>query len=102
MWFGFSLLFQSEQTPSVTDPIWEESIIVLQADTLGEAKEKANLFASQREVQYQAANGDMVNWKFKEIFEVSEINNSIEPSGTEIISRFLKDSEVKSLKSKFD
>lgn len=100
MWFCVSALSASEHDPPVPSKqqVWEEHLFLLKADDASEAKTKAEELARGLECSYDAANESKVSWKFKMVSKVCQLDG--EPrDGAEVFSRFLKDSEVRSLES---
>jgi hypothetical protein len=102
MWYSASLLFKSTHVPSdARPPVWEESIRLVEAESEAVARTEAERIGRAEVVVYQA-NSDLVLWTFERIERVYEIDNEELRSGTEIFSRFLRDSEVSSLLTPFD
>jgi hypothetical protein len=102
MWFAAKLLFKSVHTPvPETDPVWEERIVLIRATTENEAKTKASKLGEQAEHDYKTVAGDITTWKFDSV-HIHQIEDTELLDGTEIFSRFLKDAEVRSLKTPFD
>lgn len=103
MWYGISLLFKScHAQPREDEPLWEELIIVVKAPSRDDAEGLGREFALNQEVQYGVAAGDSVTWVFDSIFDVCEVGDDIVDSGTEVFSRFMRESEVRSLQSEFE
>ena len=102
MWFAAKLLFKSIHTSvPETDPVREEQIVLIRATTENEAKTKATKRGEQGEHGYKTVTGDMTTWKFDSVY-IHRIEDAELIDGTEIFSRFLKDAEVRSLKTPFD
>ena len=103
MWYGVSLLFKScHQQPQGEEPLWEEIIIIVEAPSRDEAEALARRNALTREVGYEVAGNDFVTWVFDSVFDVCEVESEPLSSGTEVFSRFMRESEVRSLQSKFE
>ena len=98
MWFCVSALSVSEHDPPLpsAEQIWEEHIFLVEANNAAEAKTKAEEPARRLECTYDAANGSKVNWKFKMILKVYQLEGQPK-DGAEVFSRFLRESEVRSL-----
>ncbi|MCP4553581.1 MAG: DUF4288 domain-containing protein [Bacteroidetes bacterium] len=98
MYFSVSLLFKQISS----NPLWEERIILIDADSEEDAHRKGELIGNQEAVSYKA-KGTIVEWRFEciERVYVIEVDNEVK-NGTELFSRFLRDSEVKSLLTPFD
>lgn len=103
-WYAVSLLFKSSHTQpqDVEDALWEESIVLINAVTEREAREIAVKRAHDSEHSYTTQGNDSVSWTFQQVERVFEIDADILVSGTEVFSRFLRDSEVHSLLTPFD
>jgi hypothetical protein len=80
---------QSAKIPD--DPLWEESIIVVDAWTEEEARKKAEAFAKKEEVSYRAISGEQVEWRFLGVIGSHEICDEVIKDGTEVFSRFLNE-----------
>ena len=79
---------QSAKVPD--DPLWEESIIVVDALNEEQAQKKAETLAKKEAVSYQAISGEQVEWNFVGVMDSHEISDEIIKEGTEIFSRFLR------------
>jgi hypothetical protein len=101
--FAASLLFRgvSDNCPSEED-VWEESIVLIFAEDKESATQKAEKIGRENEVSYEAMAGNMLAWKFVQIERLYEIMDSEITDGTEVFSRYLKNSEVESILSPFD
>jgi hypothetical protein len=102
MWYAASLLFKSIHSGSVSSNIWEESIRLIQADTSELALKKANFIGAGEKVNYIVHSGDTVTWEFVKVERVYEIMDEQIKDGTELFSRFLRDSEAESLLTPFN
>jgi hypothetical protein len=83
------------------DSLWEESILLIDAETEDEAAARAVAIAKATETQYVSATGDSVVWTFQQVERVFEIESNLR-SGTELFSRHLRNSEVQSLLTPFE
>lgn len=103
MWFGVSLLYRAvHRKPEGLDPLWEESIVLLQADSAADAEQAAARIGRESEVEYAVADGDVLRWTFDSVLDVYEITEPNPGTGVEVFSRFLKQSEVESLRTRFE
>ena len=99
MWFGASILFRAQHLREKPNPtIWEDSIIVVQADSLTEATELATAIGLERQVSYAVMDDDWVDWVFDSVLDVFEIEDAALSSGVEVFSRHLTEDEVLKLK----
>jgi len=98
MWFSASLLFKSIHNGLPEDDcLWEESIVLLQADSRDEAQKQAESLGKAEEHEYVSATGDLVRWTFQTVETLYEILDGPPGHGTEVFSRFLRSREVESL-----
>lgn len=93
MW-SVALLFerlhpQSRKVPD--DPLWEESVIVVDASSEEEAQEKAEQLARKEAVSFRAVSGEQVEWNFVGVIGSHEITDQVVAEGTEVFSRFLRE-----------
>jgi hypothetical protein len=101
MWFGVNLLYKSVHTPTDSKPtLWEESVRLIQAQTEVEARDEAERMGRSGEHTYEVEDGTVI-WRFERIESVFSILDEELRSGSEVFSRFLKDSEVSSLLTPF-
>lgn len=99
MWYAVSLLYKSiHKAPvSTDDEIWEESIRLIEADNWELALEKAKDIGDYKKLGFIAESDNGVNWEFVQVESIFEIRNESLADGAEIFSRFLRDSEAKSI-----
>jgi len=98
MWYSASLLSKGthrEQKTGADDPLWEESIVLLQAESEADARQKAERAGMEEQMSFKAISGEVVDWDFVGVTKVHEILDQSLKEGTELFSRFLRDSEVK-------
>ncbi len=101
MWYSASLLMKGiSPTRKVVDTLWEETIVLIEADSLAEAAAKAQPMALAAESEYVCASGESITWRFDRIERVYEIGEEL-CVGTELFSRLLRNSEVDSLLTPF-
>lgn len=75
--------------------------MLISAQSEAEARDKAEQIGNSSAQTYQVEGGVVV-WNFERIERVFSIEKEGLPSGTEVFSRFLRDSEVTSLLTPFD
>ena len=98
MWFGVSLLFKSVHNgQSAEDALWEDSIVLIRAESRDLAQKQAEILGKGEEHEYVSATGDQVKWTFQGVESVHEIVDDTPENGTEVFSRFLRAREVESL-----
>ena len=102
MWYAVNLLYKSTHIPTEAQPtLWEESILLIAAGSEADARVQAERIATLRTRTYQVEDG-LVIWNLERIERVYSIEHEVLQSGTEVFSRFLRDSEVKSLLTPFE
>ena len=102
MWFGASILMRGEAKGQPTDDwLWEENIVLFDADSEEHAGELAAQHGRGHEDSYTAVSGDEIRWVYDRVYSVFEIGER-PVSGTEVYSRFLRASEVASLLTPFE
>jgi len=91
------------QTASPIAPSWEESIVLIEAESETAAAEIAAKIGKSNEHQYVVAepHEHILEWRFDRIERIFVIENEL-TTGCELFSRSLKDSEVASLLKPFD
>jgi len=103
MWFSVSLLFKSIHEPAThKDMIWEERIVLIESSNAQAAQLKAEELGHSEVVSYRNVKNEKVTWKFNSVLNICEIDFERLTHGSELFSRFLKDSEVRSLKESFE
>ena len=101
MWYAASLFFKGEHTPLTPTPKWEESIRLIEANSEDDARVKAQEIGRAEEHSYRTQDGT-VHWKFERIERLYAIDEPHLGNGTEVFSRFLRESEALSLLTPFD
>jgi hypothetical protein len=101
MWFTASIFHKGQHTnqPSA-DMLWEESLVLLEADSAEEALAMAEAIGCANCTSYETVNGDRVEGQFERVERVYEVDSS-PVNGTELFSRFLRNSEAVSLLTPF-
>ena len=98
LFFSACLLFRSIHNgrPADTD-IWEESVILLRADSEAQAVECATRIGGERAFSYAVAHDDVVAVEFIAVQRVFKIEDSLMSNGAEVFSRHLRGTEATSL-----
>ena len=104
MWYGASILLEARhQVESPPSSLWEESIVLIDADTEEEARLSAEAVGRQREHEYTVGEpGHVLRWTFVRVERIFRIEASDLVHGTEVFSRFLKATQVESLGALLD
>ncbi|GAB3670590.1 DUF4288 domain-containing protein [Saccharopolyspora tripterygii] len=71
-------------------PFYEESFVLLTAESPEEAAEKARECGKQQETSYEDENHQQVSWKLKQIVEVKPLEDATFDDGSELFSRFFR------------
>jgi hypothetical protein len=103
MWYTVSVFLQGvHEGNRPVDDLWEERIILLDASDESEAGAAARTLAESESVEFAAVTGHRVKWRFSHVGQVYSIDAPGLQSGVEVFSRFLRDSEARSLSRPFE
>jgi uncharacterized protein DUF4288 len=103
MWFSAAILLRSEAVDRLpADSLWEESVVLVKADTEDDALMIATAIGRNQELNYAVDGGAELLWRFDRVASVYAIESEDLQSGTELFSRFLRASEVESLLTPFE
>jgi hypothetical protein len=72
------------------DPLWEEVLFLVRAADPTSAVTEAAGLAREREVTYTNNHGNAVEWKFVEVAEVQELEETEFRDGMEVWSRMFR------------
>ncbi|TWF93180.1 DUF4288 domain-containing protein [Saccharopolyspora dendranthemae] len=75
-------------------PLYEESFVLLTAESPEEAAEKAREYGKQQETSYEDENHQQVSWKLKQIVEVKPLEDATFDDGSELYSRFFRNRQA--------
>ena len=84
------LVIESSSDSADYEPLYEESFVLLKAESEDEAREKAAEYGKQQEASYHNENHELVTWKLKRVVEVKPIEDATFDDGTELYSRFFR------------
>ncbi len=87
---------------SKVNPLWEERIVLVDALSEEEALCKAEILGKKASHSYKASSGELVEWKFECVERIFLFEDDNIQDGAELFSRFLRDSEAKSILIPFD
>jgi hypothetical protein len=82
-----------ESRPSAGEPLYQESFVLLTAESRAEAAEKAREHGKQLEATYEDENHQPVSWKLKRIAEVRRVEDATFDDGSELYTRFFSSYE---------
>jgi hypothetical protein len=82
-----------ESTSEAADyaPLYEESFVLIKAESQQEAREKAIEYGKQHETSYLDEEHRLITWKLKRLVEVKQLEDATFDDGTELYSRFFRD-----------
>ena len=103
MWYSVDLLFRSRRTDGSIG-LCEEQIVLVTARDEEEAREKARKVGAGKEVTYDTASGERLEWTLYRAAEICELDVDVEAfqDGLEVFSRFLDESDVEGLLTPLD
>ncbi|WP_437997658.1 DUF4288 domain-containing protein [Sorangium sp. So ce185] len=94
-WYSVCMLFESEvDDQSSEEPLCEESIRLVNAADVDEAKRIADSLGVELEHSYANPDGKTVRWMFKGIVEVQDLCEAEIVNGTEVFSRMFKKGQL--------
>jgi len=105
MWYSAALLSKRTHPasdPATDEPLWEESIVLIEADSEEDAMREAQSIGRRDETSFTSVSGELVKWEFVCVTEVHEILEETFKHGTEVFSRFVRNPEVKSSRTPFE
>ncbi|MGL4617623.1 DUF4288 domain-containing protein [Chroococcidiopsis sp.] len=88
------ILFESSSSAPNDRPLYEECFILIQANSLEEAREKALLYSRQQECSYQNQDNDTITWTCKQIIDVNSVLYDDFDDITEIYARHFRNYEA--------
>lgn len=110
MLYSASLLFRSVHSTGES-ALWEDSIVLINAESEEIARLKARQFGKAREVSYVVDADDTISVVFQcvervylvtDFIEVAGVKDLVGADGVEVFSRFLREEEALSLMMPFD
>jgi hypothetical protein len=105
MWYTGNLLFKAVHVNRPDpEPVWEERIVLLEAQDETQAKLLAEHMGRDEQHEYYVskADNDLLRWTFVKVQKLRPIEDATLRSGTELFSRFLRQSEVDRLRTPFE
>ncbi len=103
MWYVANIFLKSLNAKASNDEgIWEERLVLFEANSETEAMEKAASFGESEQHSYLNSEGETVSWKFDSVERIGHLDAGKLEDKLELFSRFLRKSEAESLKKKFE
>lgn len=87
-WYSLRILNDVTVEGGASD-FCEETVVVLQASSEAEAREKGKRFGDVSRTTYLNDKGENVLWAFREILEVVELSDGPTPEGWEVASHMI-------------
>ncbi|MBT9513545.1 MAG: DUF4288 domain-containing protein [Acidovorax sp.] len=101
--FAANLLFRSSRNGQFAETnLWEEVIVLINAESEADAYITANAMGRSRESYYITSDGVEVAWLFYRVERVFGLMDLPLQHGSEVFSRHLRDLEVQSILKPFD
>lgn len=97
MWYAASVFFKGVHSPPIEErePLWEESIRLIEAEDDDAAVAKAEHIGRSSEHSYATENGTLA-WKFEHVL-LDSVTISELAHGAELFSRFVREGLVQRL-----
>jgi hypothetical protein len=94
-WFSARLLFESRH-PDETDveKVFEDRIVLLEADDEHEAEREARKLGSKSREEYKNQFGNRVIWEFVELLDLVPLTTEDIAHGSELYSQFLDEQDL--------
>jgi hypothetical protein len=84
-------------------PLWEESIVLLNENSLVDAQHAAEQYGIASQHEYQGVDAtDTIRWEFVRVQQLFEVEAESLAAGIEVFSRFLREEDVKRLTEPFE
>ena len=92
VWFAARLLHMSQIEGEET--LFEESVVLLRSQNEAEAMKKAVKLGDSQAHSYENVEGESVNWVFKEVLDLIQLDTVSIEDGTEVYHHSLTAAEV--------
>lgn len=90
-WYAAVVVHVGRTDAVAAPPLYDESVVLLLAESEEHAREKAELWARGREHNYLNADGNTVSWTLETVVDVAEVLDDQLADGFEVYSRFFRD-----------
>jgi hypothetical protein len=85
------LLFEASGDAAGRAPLFQESFVLLAADSPAEAREHAVSHGRGRETSYRNEDGEPVTWRLRTVVDVNEVLDPELGDGAEVYARHFRD-----------
>ena len=105
MWYTACVLLEgNHQIEPALPSLWQEVLVLIEAESEEDARSAAESIGKSKEHEYYASEPErhLVRWVFARLERVCAVEEPTLKSGTELFSRFLRQSEVESLLTPFE
>jgi hypothetical protein len=101
--FAANLLFRSSRDGEFTETnLWEEAIVLVEAENEEEAEVAAASIGLSKQNSYLNSDGVEIVWLFYKVERIFSVLDLPLRHGSEVFSRFLRDLEVQSILKPFE
>jgi uncharacterized protein DUF4288 len=87
------LVYEATSPTEGYEPLYEETVTLVRANSVSQAEERARDFARSRVTEYLNQYGEMITWTFKHLIDVSEVDDDL-VDGAEVYTRHFRDYEA--------
>lgn len=102
-WFAARLLFEARTSENTPIDLYEERIIVVRSEAGADAAEKKARKLGQSQAHgYVAADGSNVEWRFVELLDVVQLNETSLEEGAEVYHHYLTPGEATQLRESLE
>ncbi|MGH3761611.1 DUF4288 domain-containing protein [Actinophytocola sp.] len=88
--FAAVLVYEAASSRRGHEPLFEETVTLLAADTAEQAAERARAHAEARETSYHDEDGDTITWSFRHLVDLVEVGDPL-GDGAEVYTRHFRD-----------
>jgi hypothetical protein len=88
--FAAVVVYESACERPGYQPLFEETVTLLEADSAEHAAEKARAHAESRETSYRNDDGDTITWTFRHLVDLVEVDGPL-GDGAEVYTRHFRD-----------
>jgi hypothetical protein len=87
------LVYVSSSPAPGYQPLYEETVTLVRADSVSHAEQRARDFARARETEYLNEQGESIRWTFEHLIDVSEVSDGL-GDGAEVYTRHFRNYEA--------